>query len=266
MNDNTNKNIISTKDTELADQNLLATYRYFGMQTIQMAGVNYHLLKTGCKHPFWNMFILPESIDSKIMDELENIFKSQKLPFAWWVDENKISNYMKERLESRNYSCFGDVPGMVIDLTNHQERLPNDLGSIQIRPVTSSKDFGEWVSVLMECFGFGSDVYNLYINKFLDLLGKDDIFIPFAAYDDKKIVATASIIFIDGIAGFYNGSTLPECRNFGIASSLYHTRFKMLKQLKIPKAFIQTSPMSTSIAQKAGFHIVKNYKLYYGAR
>ncbi|ARD86994.1 acetyltransferase [Rickettsia bellii] len=55
---------------------------------------------------------------------------------------------------------------------------------------------------------------------------------------------------------------MPEYRNRGISSSLYKARFKILKEMGVDKAVIQTSPMSTNLAQKLGFKKYTNYKIY----
>ncbi|NRB11471.1 MAG: GNAT family N-acetyltransferase [Rickettsiaceae bacterium] len=88
-------------------------------------------------------------------------------------------------------------------------------------------------------------------------------FIAVGAYYNGQLVATASIVIDDdGIAGFYNDSTLEQYRNKGIATKLYHYRLKLIKNMGIKQAIVQTSPMATSLAKKVGFTQVTNYKIY----
>ncbi|MEY4505399.1 MAG: hypothetical protein RL154_1700 [Pseudomonadota bacterium] len=252
--------ISSSNDSDLIDKNLIGIYQYFGIQKTQILGVNYYLLNTGCNHPLWNMILLPDSVNAEAIAEMEQVFKSQKLPFAWWVDEKNLSSDMQQHFQNGEYTDFGDVPGMVHELKDYQEKAW-DIGDIVIKPVTKMEEFKKWLDVLIACFG-NDEINSLYINKLMKFLGRNDIFIPLAAYNANKIVATSSIIFADGIAGFCNDATMPDYRNRGICSNLYNARFKILKKMGAEKAVIQTSPTATSLAQKLGFKKCKNYKIY----
>ncbi|HJD56211.1 MAG TPA: GNAT family N-acetyltransferase [Rickettsia endosymbiont of Pyrocoelia pectoralis] len=259
MNDK--KNLISlNNDAELINKNLIGIYRYFDIQKTQIAGANYYLLNTGYNYFLLNMIVLPNSVSSEAINEMEQVFKSQNLPFAWWVEEKNLSKHMINHFESRDYNYIDDVSGMIFELNSYQEKS-FDIGDIVIKPINSLEEFKKWIDVLIICFG-DEEINSLYINKLSEFLGNDNIFIPLAAYDDNKIVATSSIIFADNIAGFCNDATLPEYRNRRIASSLYHARFKILKKMQVPKVVIHTSSMTTSLAQKLGFQKVVNYKIY----
>ncbi|WP_355456700.1 GNAT family N-acetyltransferase [Rickettsia helvetica] len=131
-----------------------------------------------------------------------------------------------------------------------------------IRIITGIEEYKEWIRVLIRSFGFSDDVYNIYFDNLSKFIGDNKVFVPLTAYEENKIVATASIIFANGIAGFYHDSTMPEYRNRGLASDLYIARFKILKEMGIDKVIIQTSPMATSLAEKLGFKKYTNYKIY----
>lgn len=252
----------SLEDAKLVDKNLVGMFQYFGMQKTNIDGISYYLLNTKCKNALWNMICLPDAADILTINNMESTFKLQNVPFSWWIDKNKVSDNMISHFENSGYICFGDVPGMIIDLTNYQDKPTNINRDIHIKPITSIKDFVDWTKVLAKCFEFSDDVCDLYVDKLSSFLGKNNVFIPLAAYNGTKIVSTASIVFVDGVAGFYNDATLPEYRSRGIATTLYQVRAKMLKDLGIQKAVIQTSPMATTIAKRFGFTVVTNYKIY----
>ncbi len=44
-----------SNNADLVDQSLIRTFRYFGLQEMQIDKVNYHLIHTGCNQPLWNM-------------------------------------------------------------------------------------------------------------------------------------------------------------------------------------------------------------------
>ncbi|WP_341790992.1 acetyltransferase [Rickettsia endosymbiont of Gonocerus acuteangulatus] len=165
---------------------------------------------------------------------------------------------MLKHFEIGNYTNFSDVSGMVCELRNYYEQLDNQ----DIRVITEIKEFKKWIQALAQSFGFSDDVCDIYFNKLLKYIGDNKIFIPLAAYDRDKIIATDSIIFANNIAGFYNGSTLLEYRSRGISSSLYKSRFNILREIGVDKAVIQTSPMANGLAQKLGFKKYTNYKIY----
>lgn len=102
-----------SNNTDLVDQSLIGTFRYFGLQEMQIDKANYYLIHTGCNHPLWNMIVLPDKVNTAQMDKMEEIFKLKNLPFAWWVDENNLSSEMLEHFQNGKYNDFGDVPGMV---------------------------------------------------------------------------------------------------------------------------------------------------------
>ncbi|MCC8370469.1 MAG: GNAT family N-acetyltransferase [Rickettsia endosymbiont of Stiretrus anchorago] len=245
-------------NAKLIDQSLIGTFQYFGLQEKQIDEAKYYLIHTECNHPLWNMIVLPDIVTADQMNKMEEIFKMQKLPFAWWVDEKNLSSEMLKHFKNGNYTSFGNVPGMVFELKNYHDQLDNQ----EVKVITEVEEFKKWIQALAQGFGFSNDVCDVYFNKLSKYIGNSKTFIPLAAYDGDKIIATASIIFANGIAGFYNGSTLPEYRNRGISSSLYKARFKILKEMGIDKAVIQTSPMSTNLAQKLDFKKYTNYKIY----
>lgn len=248
-----------SNNAELINQSLIGAFGYFGLQEMQIDKVNYYLIHTGCNHPLWNMIVLPDKVNTAQMDKMEGVFKLKNLPFAWWVDEKNLSSEMFERFQNGKYTDFGNIPGMVYELKDYHEQT---IDNKNIKIITEIEEYKKWIQVLMKSFGFSDDVYNLYFDKLSKFIGDNKKFIPLAAYEENKIVATASIIFANGIAGFYNGSTMPEYRNRGIASDLYKARFKILKEMGIDKAIIQTSPMATSLAEKLGFKKYTNYKIY----
>ncbi|AFC71164.1 GNAT family N-acetyltransferase [Rickettsia australis] len=162
------------------------------------------------------------------------------------------------RFRNGKYVDFGDVPGIVYELKDYHEQI---IDNKNIKIITEIEEYKKWIQVLMGSFGFSDDVYNLYFDKLSKFIGDNKTFIPLAAYEESKIVATASIIFANGVAGFYNGSTMSEYKNRGLASDLYRARFKILIEMGIDKAIIQISPMATSLAKKLGFKKYTNYKI-----
>ncbi|QQV75195.1 hypothetical protein H6P87_00743 [Rickettsia tillamookensis] len=247
-----------SNNTDLVDQSLIGTFGYFGLQKMQMDKVNYYLIHTGCNHPLWNMIVLPDKVNVSQMDKMEEVFKLNALPFAWWVDEKNLSSEMLERFQKGKYTDFSDA-GMVCELKDYHEQ---NIDNKNIRIITEMEEYKEWVKVLAQGFGFSDDVCDVYIDKLSKFIGDNKVFIPLAAYEENKIVATASITFANGIAGFYHDSTMPEYRNRGLASDLHRARFKILKEMGVDKAIIQTSPMATSLAEKLGFKKYTNYKIY----
>ncbi len=248
-----------SNNADLVDQSLIGTFRYFGLQEMQIDKVNYYLIHTGCNHPVWNMIVLPDKVNVAQMDRMEEGFKLKGLPFAWWVDKNNLSSEMLERFQNGKYADFGDVPGMVYELKDYHEQI---IDNKNIKIITEIEEYTKWVQVLAQGFGFSDDVYDVYFDKLSKFIGDNKVFIPLAAYEENKIVATASITFANGIAGFYHDSTMPEYRNRGLASNLYRARFNILKEMGIDKAVVQTSPMATSLAEKLGFKKYTNYKIY----
>lgn len=249
-----------TDSAEIVDQNLIGAFEYFGLHKKQIETTKYYLIHTGCNHPLWNMIILPNKVDISQMDRMEEVFRLNNLPFGWWIDKKNLSIEMLNRFQNGKYTDCGDIPGMVYEIQNYQEQ-PFVIQNIKI--ISEINEFKKWIQVLAQNFEFGDDVCNLYLNKLSRFIGDNKIFIPLAVYEGNKIIATSSIIFVNGVAGFYDDATMPEYRNRGIASSLYQARFKILKKLGVDKAVIQTSSMATNLAQKLGFQKVVSYRMFY---
>ncbi|GFY55685.1 acetyltransferase family protein [Trichonephila inaurata madagascariensis] len=136
---------------------------------------------------------------------MEEIFKLKSLPFVWWFEEDNLSSEMLERFQNGKYVDFGDVPGMAYNLKDYHEQT---IDSKNIKIITEIEEYKKWVQVLAQGFGFSDDVFDIYINKLSKFIRYNKTFIPLAAYEENKMVATASIVFANGIAGFYNGSTM----------------------------------------------------------
>ncbi|BBJ31374.1 hypothetical protein RAS_04830 [Rickettsia asiatica] len=194
----------------------------------------------------------------------------------------ELKDYSKQNMDNKNRHLSkpayreefkGDTSPRTAAYTNVHEdlstgsmyKLPLEakFGKMSnIRIITGIEEYKEWIRVLIRSFGFSDDVYNIYFDNLSKFIGDNKVFIPLTAYEENKIVATASIIFANGIAGFYHDSTMPEYRNRGLASDLYIARSKILKEMGIDKVIIQTSPMATSLAEKLGFKKYTNYKIY----
>ncbi|MGX6960940.1 MAG: GNAT family N-acetyltransferase [Rickettsia endosymbiont of Pentastiridius leporinus] len=247
-------------DVELVDQHFIGMFEYFGLQKIEIDGTHYNLLNTGLNTPAWNGILLPNILDINQAHKIEEVFKEKNLPFTWVLNKKTLSPEILKYFQGNNYTHSGDLQGMVYELKNHHEQNI-DINNKNIKVITEVEEFKEWLRVLLlsETYKSEEDVYNLFLEKLSKFIGTNNVFIPLAAYDNDKIIATISIFFANDIAGFCYTTTLPEYRKQGIAASLYEASFKILKEMGINKTVIKATPMATHLAESIGFKKCASY-------
>ncbi|MES2215314.1 MAG: GNAT family N-acetyltransferase [Pseudomonadota bacterium] len=249
------------------DENILSFDACFGIKRDASLDKAY-ILNTKCTSgPLFNGILIPRNFTIDNIPTLEREFRELKLPFSWWIEEEHCTLEIQNYFAQNNYINLGNIVGMALDVTTYTK--PNEeqsiLDNIQIKIIDNIKQFEEWLDVLSVSFEFGDDVKNAYIKYLSKYLGALDKFIPLGAYDGNKMVATASMLLTNKVAGFYNDATLPGYRNRGIATALYHNRLELCKKYSSEIAIIQTSQQAKKIANRVGFNIVKEYKLYASA-
>ena len=238
-------------------KSLVEFFGLLGMKKLHLSnGDSFYHLDTGLPDPLFNLICLPTISNIESIAEANKLFSNRNEPFCWLLQEEQVKKEILQHFQNDQYKFLGSFSGMELELANYQNSTTSQIPSIEIKQITSKKDFKEWAIIVAKVFGLSRE----FEDTIIEILSPDVIVV--AAYSNGKMVATACAFVSDNIAGFYNGATLEEFRNKGISSALYHFRLSILKKMGIKKAVIQTSPMSKSIAQKVGFKPVTNYSFY----
>ncbi len=223
----------------------------------------YYFLNSRVENFFFNLVCTPHLSDASHIDNINQEFKSQRLPFCWWIDEDQVPLEVIKYFQNADYVFFGKVGGMFLDLKNYKSTFPPLDSKIRIAPITNSNAFKEWASVLATSFDFTENTQNLYLKNLSRFLGQIDTFIPIGAYYEDILIATASLYIKDGVGGFYSEATLEPYKTENVCLALYHFRAQLLKDRGIQKAVIQSNPTAIPLAKKIGFQPVINYSIYY---
>jgi len=256
--------ILGVNETQLINQNLLKWLSYFNMEYITEEGLDFYRIHSGLPDALFNLIALPTIQNPTHIPQITAFFKQNKCPYSWWIEEDKITPELKAHFEQENYTCFGDVPGMLLHLEDYKDNeTPQGKKQRQaIRQITTVQDLTEWAHIIGQSFGFSTAAEEMYVQKLSPLLNQPNQFIAFGAYQDNQMVTTGCLIIADGIGGLYNLATLEKYRQQGWGIAMHHNRLRYLKQQGIKTAVVQTSPMATQNALKVGFKPKLNYKLY----
>jgi hypothetical protein len=249
-------------EAQLVNHNLIEAFIPFGLSEQISPYGKYYFIKTGGRDTLFNAIFLPEISDPNTIEDLNQQFRKDNLPFCWWIDISKVAPEILQYFEQTpGYGPLYKGAGMYLDLDKHEEQRFHLDTKIKIRIINGQKELEEWVRTLAPSFEFTEDAQNLYLRSLPPLITKDE-FIPIGAYYEDKLVGTASIFIKDGVAGFYDDTTMEAYRHHGICTALYHFRIQLLRQLGLQQAVVQTSPMATSLAKKVGFQQVVDYRVY----
>lgn len=102
-----------------------------------------------------------------------------------------------------------------------QETIASAATDLQVAPVEAA-DAAQWAAVINRSFGMDNEHLDAMIAQSV----QDPAVKPFAAWDDDRIVAGASLYMHGTVASLNSGATLPTHRRRGAQSSLIAARLQ----------------------------------------
>ncbi len=197
-------------------------------------------------------------------DELSkhiNIFRKEKLPFAFWLLENEETQ-ISDMLLSQGLSCSEDELGMAINFGN--TNLPASKNSeIIIRQATDHSIMQDWIQVFCallpdKCQAI-TDFYtaaNPIIQKFNKKIK------CFVGHLNGLPVTTCALFYSETIAGIFDMITIPEARRRGIATDMMIHALHAAKQDGYNHVALGASEEGKHVYGKLGFEAYCKFRIY----
>lgn len=230
---------------------------HFGIQITQVI--------TGIPHPLLNNILRAQFTNSLADEQIEQMifqFKKRDLPFSWWVDHRSSPKDLGTRLK-KHLSYLGTFPYMAIYLQDLDISAPSPQG-LDIVNVNDTEMLSSWGEILQTAFQLSEESTKNYAAIFLKR-GLKEPFRHYIGLWNGKPIASATLFFLDGVAGIYNLAVLPEMRGKGIATAMVISLLLTAQSLDCRIGILQSSMMMVNTYQRLGFQKLSEWKIYFWA-
>lgn len=210
---------------------------------------------SGLKHPICNHIFksrfsgsVPDSIEEALRPAREGAF-----PLLWWVSPATVPTDMGDLLMEAGLTIADDVSCMAADLRsmNVKSDVPE---SVEILRVGDEHQLRHWISAFQEGFELPGFVGEFFFRSMLCAgLGPEAPMVHYLASIDGEPVATSTVAFGAGVAGFYNGATLERARRRGIGTAMNSMAIRDALARGYHVGVVQAMPMGVKICLPLGF-------------
>jgi ribosomal protein S18 acetylase RimI-like enzyme len=162
----------------------------------------------------------PDELEESL-DAAGHHFRSQNLPWAFWICEDWLAPALRRKL-SRTCDSFGlrlssDLPGLSVHPLRRAARALPAIEMVRLETEETLNDFRALGSVSFH-------VPPAWFGEVFDRsVAPSDAFVCWVAYHDGVPVATAATVTAHGAIGLYNIATAPDHRQRGYGEAV--TRF-----------------------------------------
>jgi ribosomal protein S18 acetylase RimI-like enzyme len=176
-------------------------------------------ISSGVAIPMFNraMFsrLSSTNVDEKIQETIA-YFESRGLPFTWQVDPTDTPADLSEHLEKHGLT-LSSGPGMALALS--ELNIPETQNELAFERVRTRELYEVYARLLAKAYGMPEFAWEDLVQIMLSVGLRDD-FHHYLGYLEGQPVATAAVLYSDGVAGIYNIATLPEARGRRMGSMI----------------------------------------------
>jgi len=159
--------------------------------------------------------LMSTNVDEKIQETIA-YFSSKGLPFTWQVDPTDTPEDLPEHLEKHGLT-LSSGPGMALVLS--ELKIPETQDDLIFERVRTREQCEVFAWLMAKGYGIPEFVWEDYTQMVMGIGIRDDFF-HYLGYLDGQPVATATVLYSDGVAGIYNIATLPEARGRRMGSMM----------------------------------------------
>jgi len=213
-----------------------------------------HLTTLACsvKIPLFNRVahtrLLSSNVDEKIQETIE-YFESKELPFTWQVDPTDTPEDLPEHLEKRGFT-LSSGPGMALALS--ELKIPETQDDLSFERVRTPELCDVFAGLAAKAYGIPEFAWEDYTQIVMDVGIRDDLF-HYLGYLDGQPVATATVLYSDGVAGIYNIATLPEARGRRMGSMMTAAPLIDARERGYKVSILHSSQMGYNVYKRLGF-------------
>jgi ribosomal protein S18 acetylase RimI-like enzyme len=189
-----------------------------------------------------------EDADERIMETVE-YFSSKGLPFTWQVDPGNAPPDLQERLE-RFGLVRSETPGMAVVIDD--VKTPEPPRGFRLERVETPEQNRRYARLLVHAYGIPQSAEETMTGIYEEIGIRDDLHHYFGFLEDTP-VATATVLYSNGVAGIYNVATLPEARGKGIGSMITALPLIDARERGYTISVLHSSEMGYNVYRRLGY-------------
>ena len=214
--------------------------------------------RTAIPHPWFNGVLssrAPSGDESATIQEQVAYFHLQGVSsFTWWLEVGLSEDDWAAQLLPHGFKINREPPGMVCDLKELPASIPTPSG-FTIQTVNDPSMLKVWSDVFCNGYGLpGSFIRPSY--ELFESFGLRDNIRHYLGILDKVPVATASILYSNGIAGIYNVAVLEQARGQGLGAAITLAPLLEARLQGYSLGALQSSEMGFNVYRRLGFRKV----------
>ena len=211
---------------------------------------------TDIPFPFFNNVFntrLPENGIGSAIDRTIDRFRHRGVPAFWWTGPATRPADLGRYLQQEGLEHAFEAPAMAVDLQSLNEAMSLP-GGFSIEEVVDTTGLRQWCSVMTPVYQFPDFAAEAWYRMLASLgLGAERPLRHFLARLDAKPVATASLYFGAGVAGFSSIATLPDYRHRRIGTALTVAVLQEARRAGYRVATLFSSVMGQRMYRRIGF-------------
>ena len=187
-------------------------------------------------------------VDEKILETIE-YFSSKGLPFTWQVDPTDTPEDLPEHLEKHGFT-LSSGPGMALVL--NELKIPEAQDDLTFERVRTQELCEVFARLLAKAYGIPEFAWEDFTQLVMSVGIRDD-FYHYLGHLDGQPVATATVLYSDGVAGIYNVATLPESRGRRMGSMITAAPLIDAHERGYIVSILHSTQMGYNVYKRLGF-------------
>jgi len=188
------------------------------------------------------------NVDEKIQETIA-YFSSKGLPFTWQVDPTDTPEDLPEHLEKLGFT-LSSGPGMALVLS--ELKIPETQDDLIFERVRTRELCEVFARLMAKGYGIPEFAWEDYTQIVMGIGIRDDLF-HYLGYLDGQPVATATVLYSDGVAGIYNIATLPEARGRRMGSMMTAAPLIDARERGYKVGILHSTQMGYNVYKRLGF-------------
>ncbi len=219
---------------------------------------------SGLPLPPFNGAICPrfsaETADERIEWVVEQA-RMRGVPMVWQLGPGTEPQDLAVRLKARGFVAGEPLPGMAAILDSLEDEPTPD--GVSIGCIHELEKLREATLVMCEVFGIPTELEPPF-TRLLASEGnsRDALIVTYGASIAGKLVGTATVVYVAGVAGIYNVTTLEGYRGRGIGRAVTLAPLLDARRRGYRVGILESSHMGYSVYRNLGFQHICDFDTY----